>query len=94
MVHSRINIYSCLKSTGLGVTEFMLRLMAWLCVRDDTYREAQMVIITGPNLSLAVKLISRLKAIFEPKLNIAFQDKETVVRSEWLQRLKPSHQII
>ena len=68
-----------LKSTGLGVTEFMLRLMAWLCVKDNTYREAQMVIITGPNLSLAVKLISRLKAIFEPKLNITFQDKETVV---------------
>jgi hypothetical protein len=24
------------KATGLGVTEFMLRLMVWLCLRDDT----------------------------------------------------------
>jgi hypothetical protein len=24
-----------LKATGLGVTEFMLRFMAWLCVRND-----------------------------------------------------------
>ena len=26
------------KATGLGVTEFMLRLMAWLCLKDDSYR--------------------------------------------------------
>ena len=25
------------KATGLGVTEFMLRIMAWLCTRDDTF---------------------------------------------------------
>ena len=59
-----------LKSTGIGASEIFLRLMAWLCTKDDTYRNSQMVIITGPNLSLAVKLIQRLKAIFEPKLNI------------------------
>ena len=32
------------KATGLGVTEFMLRFMAWLCLRNDDYRNAQMVI--------------------------------------------------
>jgi hypothetical protein len=72
----------CLKSTGLGVSEFFLRLMACLCVKDDSYCNSQMVIITGPNLSLAIKLISRLKAIFEPKLGIIFQNKETVCRFE------------
>ena len=41
----------CLKSTGLGVSEFFLRLMACLCVKDDSYCNSQMVIITGPNLS-------------------------------------------
>ena len=25
------------KATGLGVTEFMLRLMAWLCTKDDHF---------------------------------------------------------
>ena len=68
-----------LKSTGLGISEMALRLMAWLCVKDDKYRNSQMVIITGPNLSLAVKLIQRLKNIFEPKLGITFDTKETVV---------------
>ena len=65
-----------LKSTGIGAGEMFLRLMAWLCCKDDTYRNSQMVIITGPNLSLAVKLIQRLKAIFEPKLGITFDIKK------------------
>ena len=57
----------------------MLRLMAWLCVKDNTYHNSQMVIVTGPNWDLSIKLMKRLKAIFEPKLNITFQDKETVL---------------
>ena len=59
-----------LKSTGIGASEMFLRLMAWLCTKDDTYRNSQMVIVTGPNLNLAIKLMKRLKAIFEPKLGI------------------------
>ena len=38
-----------------------------------------MVIVTGPNLDLSMKLMKRLKAIFEPKLGIIFQDKETYI---------------
>jgi Terminase RNaseH-like domain len=68
-----------LKSTGIGASELFLRLMAWLCVKDDTYCNSQMVIVTGPNLDLAVKLVRRMKAIFEPKLNIVFDSKETVL---------------
>lgn len=67
------------KATGLGVTEFMLRFMAWLCVYDDSYKNSQMCIVTAPNLDLATKLIKRLKGIFEPRLNIMFQNKETIV---------------
>ena len=68
-----------LKSTGLGVSEFMLRLMAWLCVKDNSCRNSQMVIITGPNIDLSIKLIKRMKAIFEPKLNLTFDNKETLL---------------
>jgi hypothetical protein len=67
------------KATGLGVTEFVLRLMAWLSLKNDSYRNAQMCIVTGPNIEIAIKLIRRLKGIFEPKLGITFQTKETVV---------------
>jgi hypothetical protein len=45
------------KATGLGATEFMLRFMAWLCVHNDDYQNSQMVIVTGPNIDLAIKLI-------------------------------------
>ena len=65
------------KATGLGVTELMLRIMAWLCTRDSTFGNSQMCIVTGPNI--ATKLIKRLKAIFESKLGVIFQNKETVL---------------
>ena len=58
------------KATGLGVTEFMLRFMAWLCTRNDDYRNSQMVIVTGPNQELAIKLIKRMKGLFEQKLGV------------------------
>jgi hypothetical protein len=34
------------KATGLGVTEFMLRLMAWFCLRNNYYQNSQMCIVT------------------------------------------------
>jgi hypothetical protein len=48
------------KATGLGVIEFFLRLMVWLCLKDDTYHTAQMCIVTGPNQDIAIKLIKRI----------------------------------
>ena len=67
------------KATGLGVTEFMLRMMAWLCTRDEAFVGSQMCIVTGPNIEMATKLIKRTKGIFEPKLGLYFQNKETVL---------------
>jgi hypothetical protein len=67
------------KATRLGVTEFFLRLMAWLCLRDNNYRNSQMCIVTGPNQDIAIKLIKRMKGLFESKLEITFDTKETVL---------------
>ena len=67
------------KSTGLGVSELILRLMAWLCVRDDQCRDSQMVIVTGPNIDLATKLIRKMKKLFQDKLDVSFDSKETVL---------------
>jgi late competence protein required for DNA uptake (superfamily II DNA/RNA helicase) len=70
------------KSTGLGVTEFMLRIMAWLCTKEDSGSNGacQMCIVTGPNIDIAIKLIRRLKNIFERKLGLTFTDKETILQ--------------
>ncbi|HEU4448216.1 MAG TPA: hypothetical protein VFR94_26335 [Nitrososphaeraceae archaeon] len=67
------------KATGLGVTEFFLRFMVWLCLRNNDYRNSQMCIVTGPNQELAIKLIERIKNLFEEKLGITFDSKETVL---------------
>jgi hypothetical protein len=34
------------KATGLSVTEFMLRMIAWLCTKDDHFVNAQICILT------------------------------------------------
>ena len=67
-----------LKSTGLGITELCLRIIAWLCTKDNSMKDSQVCIVTGPNISLAVTLIDRLKGLFY-KLGIVFSDKETVL---------------
>ena len=67
------------KATGLGVTELFLRFMAWLCLRDSNYRNSQMCIVTGPNIDIAIKLIKRMKSLFERKLGLTFANKETVL---------------
>ncbi len=51
----------------------------WLCLRNDDYRNSQMCIVTGPNIDIAIKLIKRMKALFELRLHVTFDSKETVL---------------
>ena len=53
--------------------------MAWLCLRNNDYRNSQMCIVTGPNQDIAIKLIKRMKGLFEHKLGVTFANKETVL---------------
>jgi hypothetical protein len=52
--------------------------MAWLSINDQGYWTSQMCIVTGPNIDIAAKLIKRLKNIFERRLGLYFDNKETV----------------
>jgi hypothetical protein len=65
------------KATGLGISEFMLRFMAWLCLKDNALSGSQMCIVTGPRIDLAIALIDRMKKLFAGKGLIAFDTKET-----------------
>jgi hypothetical protein len=38
------------KATGLGITEFMLRYIAWLRLKDNKLIGSQMCIVTGPRI--------------------------------------------
>jgi hypothetical protein len=52
------------KSTGLGISEFLLRYVAWLCLKDDKMRNKKVCIVTGPRIDLAETLIHRLRMFF------------------------------
>jgi len=53
-----------LKATGLGITELILRVMAWLCLSFNTYKGQRMDIVTGPRIQQAIELIDRIKNLF------------------------------
>jgi hypothetical protein len=82
------------KATGLGISEFMLRFMAWLCLKDNALSGSQMCIVTGPRIDLAIALIDRMKKLFAGKGLTVFDTKETVVE---LNNIKieafPSHHL-
>jgi hypothetical protein len=83
------------KATGLGVTEFMLRYMAWLCFSDfPTFpiKGSQMCIVTGPRIELAITLIDRIKGTFTELTG--FDSKETVIELNGVHiEAYPSHHL-
>jgi late competence protein required for DNA uptake (superfamily II DNA/RNA helicase) len=85
------------KATGLGISEFMLRFMAWLCVRDNALSGSQMCIVTGPSIDLAIALIYRMKKLFSSSKGIAattFDTKETVIELNGVKiEAFPSHHL-
>jgi hypothetical protein len=83
-----------LKSTGIGMSETIARLMLFKCVYDDSLRGTQMIIITGPNISLAIGMITRMKQMLQRKLGISFDTKETVLKLNGVEiQAHPSHHI-
>ncbi|MFL6432927.1 MAG: DEAD/DEAH box helicase family protein, partial [Nitrososphaeraceae archaeon] len=72
------------KATGLGISEFMLRFMAWLCLKDNVLSGSQMCMVTGPRIDLAIALIDRMKKLFAGSSKgltptTTFDIKETVI---------------
>jgi hypothetical protein len=86
------------KATGLGVSEFMLRFMAWLCLKDNALSGSHMCIVTGPRIDLAIALIDRMKKLFTGSSSIkglaAFDTKETVIELNGVKiEAFPSHHL-
>ena len=67
------------KATGLGITEIINRFIAWMCTRDDQFRDNQIdvsvVIFTGTRTRLAVQIIDRIKGLFKDHI---FEERETI----------------
>jgi hypothetical protein len=68
------------KAAGLVIIEFFPRFIAWLCLRNkNDYRISQMCIVTEPNIDITIKLIKRMKSLFEQKIGLTFANKGTVM---------------
>jgi len=66
------------KATGLGVTELLIRWIAWNCLCSNDFKDSQVdtsvVLITGPRIELSITIMKRLKDLFTDE----FKNKETV----------------
>ena len=61
------------KATGLGVTEFFTRWIAWNCLKDDVWKDSQVdvsaIIITGANQDKTNKVEGRIKNLNHVEYN-------------------------
>lgn len=48
------------KAAGLGITELILRWLEWKALTDDEFCDAQILLVSGPNVVLAKELINRM----------------------------------
>jgi hypothetical protein len=64
------------KATGLGISELILRWMAYKAITDPAMRNSQMAIVTGPRIDLAVSIMQRMKTLFFPH-GITFDSEKT-----------------
>ncbi|MDQ6864119.1 MAG: hypothetical protein M3044_09870 [Thermoproteota archaeon] len=65
-----------LKFVGAGITELCLRWIVWKCTVNDDWKHRQVPIIVGPNTELAIKLIRRIRRMFE-RHEVYWDTKET-----------------
>src|SRR5215208_5839786 len=54
------------KSTGIGATEILIRIMVWLATKDNQLSGTNMCITTGPRVETSIGIIRRIKKLFEP----------------------------
>jgi hypothetical protein len=84
------------KSRGIGVTEFLLRYIAWLCFSKENLANSRVCIITGPRIDLAEDLIARFKGLFARNFYFSQNDR-TASTVAFLNGVKveafPSHHV-
>jgi hypothetical protein len=86
-----------LKSRGIGVTEFLLRYIAWCCISRKFAGNAnsRVCIIVGPRLDLAEDLIARFKGLF--RTSSKFENNRAASTVAYLNGVRveafPSHHV-
>ena len=81
------------KATGLGVSEFFLRYVAWKALSSDIWKNCKVCIVTGPRLELAITLIDRIKHLFS-ETKVSFESKNAMIMiNDCRIEAYPSHHI-
>jgi len=74
----KVGHLAIVKSTGLGLTTLMIRYIAWNCMRNDNWKDTDVIILTGPRQQLSDDLITMLKNLFLP-FGITFDTKVSTI---------------
>lgn len=78
---SEQKLFAVLKATGLGFTEFMIRIMAWMAVTSNRFRGKRFAVIAGIRQIIAEIIIGRLVSLFNrfPFLGIKQSKAKTIL---------------
>jgi hypothetical protein len=74
-------LFAVLKATGIGMTEYIIRVMAWMAVSSGKYHGARFAIIAGIRMIIAEGVIDRFVNLFHrfPFLGIKAAKARTMV---------------
>lgn len=91
--HKHIWVKKC---AGIGMTEFMLRWISWMCLKDNEWKRTQkdvnVVLIVGPRLDLAITIIQRMKELF-PIGSLQKTREDTIILNGNRIKAYPSHHV-
>lgn len=74
-------LFAVLKATGLGITEFSIRIMGWMATTSNIYRGQRFAIIAGIRMDISEEIIRRMIKLFDrfPFLNIKRHRSKTLI---------------
>jgi hypothetical protein len=82
LLQKALDEYKCIlikKSRGIGVTEFLLRYIAYHCITEKFPKGSRVLLSTGPRIDISEDLISRFKGLFSKVApNLFDKTKSTV----------------
>ena len=76
-------LFAVLKATGIGMTEFLIRIMAWLAVHSKRFMGKRFAIIAGIRMHIAEDIINRFINLFHrfPFLGIKQSKARTMINN-------------
>lgn len=74
-------LFAVLKATGLGITEFSIRIMGWMATTSNKFRGQRFAIIAGIRMDISEEIIRRMIKLFDnfPFLGIKRHRSKTLI---------------